>query len=259
MIVPILLSFLAVEPTPVVVPPSTKWTVNYGDTTCTAKRGFGAGTNALTLELRLVVSDFKRAAVYLRIPADAKNVSASGARLTLLPQGQSAPLILLQPNEQEPLRAFATPYDKAGDIITGLPEATTVEVRTGKQSRMLAAGNLKPVLAALAKCGENLLRSWSIDPSTSVGAEPVGNPGEWLTDNDYPAAAMARRASGRVMLVAAVTPEGKVSGCRIVVTSGDRDLDLASCAAIYRRGRFKPSTLTASRYFVMSTRWISRG
>lgn len=233
MIVPIMLLFLAAEPTPVSLQPTTKWNVDYGDTSCTAKRSFGAGADALTLVLRPMASDFKQITLSLMIPAVAKNVSSSGATLTLRPLDKSAPLRLFPPSDDWPLRSFGTTYLDFKSVSASLPDAKALEVRTGKQSRILATGDLNPILSALAKCGKSLLRGWGVDPSASTMAEPIGNPGEWVTDNDYPAAAYGRRAGGKVMLVATITPDGKTSGCRIIKTSGDRDLDLASCAAVY--------------------------
>ncbi|MFX8125932.1 hypothetical protein ABTL08_19270, partial [Acinetobacter baumannii] len=64
-------------------------------------------------------------------------------------------------------------------------------------------GAMTNVLAALADCERDLLKTWKIDPAEFDRAEsrakPIGNPVEWFGHEYYPAAAKAAGAQARVV------------------------------------------------------------
>jgi TonB family protein len=72
-------------------------------------------------------------------------------------------------------------------------------------------------------------------------AEPLGNPGEWVTTDDYPESALAEERSGTVAFRLQVDAAGRVSTCEIAESSGHGDLDDATCALVSERARFKPA------------------
>jgi TonB family protein len=65
--------------------------------------------------------------------------------------------------------------------------------------------------------------------------------GEILSPNDYPLEAMARGSEGRVSFLLEVGRAGEVRKCRIEASSGDPDLDRATCAIMQERARFRPA------------------
>lgn len=78
--------------------------------------------------------------------------------------------------------------------------------------------------------------------ATPAPATPIGNPGEWVTTDDYPAPALREGRSGIVVFRLAVNNTGKVGGCEVVSGSGSADLDTATCALITQRAQFRPAT-----------------
>jgi protein TonB len=58
---------------------------------------------------------------------------------------------------------------------------------------------------------------------------------------DYPAAAVASRAQGRVVARYVVGPAGRVTECAILVSSGHAELDSTSCQLIEERFFFTPA------------------
>lgn len=72
----------------------------------------------------------------------------------------------------------------------------------------------------------------------AVPGGPRGNPGNWFTDDDYPADAKRAGAQGSVSLLLSVDTSGKVVGCRVTASSGNSSLDDATCRLAERRGRF---------------------
>lgn len=58
--------------------------------------------------------------------------------------------------------------------------------------------------------------------------------------DDYPKDAMRRGEQGTVVAELAISPEGRVTGCKIV-KSATPSLDKATCSVLTRRARFKPA------------------
>jgi periplasmic protein TonB len=96
---------------------------------------------------------------------------------------------------------------------------------------------------------------------------PVDAPAElktrqWITPDDYPAAALRREAQGRVAVAFDVSAAGVPTACNITASSGDDDLDAATCRLGMRRLRFTPEIrggeAVAHRY-ARSIRWTVQG
>lgn len=73
-------------------------------------------------------------------------------------------------------------------------------------------------------------------------ARPVGKPGLWVTQNDYPAADLRAEREGTTRFQLTIGADGKVQACEITVSSGHASLDAAACANLTRRARFTPAT-----------------
>jgi periplasmic protein TonB len=69
---------------------------------------------------------------------------------------------------------------------------------------------------------------------------PKGQPGSWVTDNDYPSQAIREEAEGTVGFTLTVGPDGRVSGCSVTSSSGHPSLDSTACSLLTRRARFQP-------------------
>ena len=78
-------------------------------------------------------------------------------------------------------------------------------------------------------------------PPTARSASPRGNPGLWVTSNDYPSRALREERQGTTSFRAIIGPDGRVTGCEITASSGSPDLDAATCSLITRRARFNPA------------------
>lgn len=72
-------------------------------------------------------------------------------------------------------------------------------------------------------------------------AQPLGLPGRWVSDADYPASALRRGDQGVTGFEITVGQDGRVRDCRIARTSGSADLDAATCARLTQRARFTPA------------------
>lgn len=78
--------------------------------------------------------------------------------------------------------------------------------------------------------------------SKALPAAPIGNPGEWITTEDYPVEALQDRAEGVTSILFQIATDGSVSGCVVVGSSGFPLLDATSCAVFSARAKYRPST-----------------
>lgn len=98
-----------------------------------------------------------------------------------------------------------------------------------------------------------------IMPASGANPVPIDNPGLWVTTNDYPAAALRENREGTVGFALTIDANGKVSGCRVVFSSGFADLDSTTCALITQRARFSPGRnargIAQTGYYSNRVRW----
>lgn len=74
-----------------------------------------------------------------------------------------------------------------------------------------------------------------------VGAHPLGDPGAWITPDDYPYRALREGWRGVTRLHLAIDGNGHVSSCTITVSSGHDSLDAVACAKVSQRAHFSPA------------------
>jgi periplasmic protein TonB len=74
-----------------------------------------------------------------------------------------------------------------------------------------------------------------------AAAVPSGDPSDWISAKDYPAAALAERASGIVVFRLRIDPDGMASDCTVIKSSGSKILDSTTCKLVSRRARFLPA------------------
>ncbi len=90
-------------------------------------------------------------------------------------------------------------------------------------------------------------------------ATPLGNPRDWITQDDYPPAAMRIGAQGAVEVRLDIDERGWVAACGVVATSNSSALDDATCALLKRRARFVPQKAASGAAFagiyLRTVRW----
>ncbi|GEM_PF-1333736 len=92
-----------------------------------------------------------------------------------------------------------------------------------------------------------LLGLFVMPQDAASAATPLGNPGYWLSDDDYPAAAIWDRQSGTVATRLTLDAGGLPTGCTVTASSGSAVLDKATCDLLRTRGRFSPARDAAGK------------
>ena len=72
-------------------------------------------------------------------------------------------------------------------------------------------------------------------------AIPLGNPGQWVNTEDYPAIALQQERIGTTSFRVQVNRSGPVAACEVTVSSGHSDLDAATCKYVTERAMFSPA------------------
>jgi len=85
-------------------------------------------------------------------------------------------------------------------------------------------------LAALAGC-----------VNKSVPPRPVTPVATYLSNDDYPAAALRAEEEGTTQVRLTIGPDGRVANCQISRSSGSNALDRATCRILQRRMKFHPA------------------
>jgi protein TonB len=73
-------------------------------------------------------------------------------------------------------------------------------------------------------------------------AKAKANLGSYISNEDYPAAALRAEESGTTRFRLTVGPDGRVTDCAITSSSGSSALDGTTCRLMKSRARFTPAT-----------------
>ena len=73
----------------------------------------------------------------------------------------------------------------------------------------------------------------------SARATPRGDPGTWVTTDDYPPSAVRAGIEGRTSFRLDIGADGKPTSCTVMASSGSDDLDKTACRKLMGRARFK--------------------
>lgn len=236
--------------------PSSPWQVDFGNDRCRVVRTFTGGDQSVLIMMsRTVPPDrFTLTIAGLEIP---RRRSWNDVEIATVPQGTVI--------EAQSLRyqasgdwgeAIQIPYI-ALNFATGWDNDQILEIRRQRSRPIqLQLTQIHALMAAWQECQTDLLvylqwdeiQNLDIEASTqTVDSEratppvPIGNPGRWLTDADYPPSAWREGVEGYVHFVLFVSPIGEVTDCSILETSGDSSLDAVVCAALTARARFEPA------------------
>jgi len=235
--------------------PVSKWSVGYEPAMCTLSRQFGSAEKPVLLAFRPYIGSEEEQIAVLLPPSADRGTKRGRGRIVLQPSGQAfATLYAAGPLPKgDGRRAINIDVDQAS-VRTKLETATAMVVEAAGQSHVFRLSGTGGALTALKACEDDLLRGWGADPAAMIGQDEAGSLGTWFSRDNYPKAALARRATGRVRVIVDVGPDGRTTACRVLETSGDRDLDAGTCAILMKRGDY-PRASVAKRSAIHAIRW----
>lgn len=129
----------------------------------------------------------------------------------------------------------------------------------------------KAAFERILECQSKALRNDRSDPFASLAKEnpdglkavdvqATGDVRALFSTDDYPSRALRNGAEGSVVAKLQIGPDGRVKSCNVQESSGDIDLDQATCQILQRRARFKPAldsvgNPTAGEYLTPRIAW----
>lgn len=248
---------------------------------CALSRTFGSGASQIVLQMEAFKPGDWFTIALIGTPIDTYTRTApiglrflpDGAQSTIEP---NAVLRLRVTSNGQPLGAVLVYADlagrkvlRAGDVLPPLPEAelariNALSIKLGPDSDyQLRLGSMLAPIKALRGCVDEMVRRWGFDPAVAARPggrpEPVGSPGDWATDNDYPLEAQAKRIETNVHFRLSVDTAGKVTDCVVqdrIPPAGFGDL---TCNLMRARARFRPAHdaggSPVASYFASTVRW----
>lgn len=123
----------------------------------------------------------------------------------------------------------------------------------------LALGAMGEPIKALNACTDELLTHWGIDVAAhktrSRGVVVKGNPGTWISANDYPLELIRAGMQGVVHFRLDVDEQGNATQCSIQQSTRPAEFDRVVCNKIARNARFEPALDSAGK--PMKSYWRS--
>jgi protein TonB len=104
-----------------------------------------------------------------------------------------------------------------------------------------------------------------LPPHKTQSASPAsGDVRSLFSADDYPASAQAANAEGTAQAQLTIGPDGRVTGCNLIRSTGNSALDGATCNILRRRAKFVPArdsngTPTSDTYTTPSIVWRLEG
>ena len=153
------------------------------------------------------------------------------------PSGGSAPATRIDASDRAPARAKPQVRIARATRLATAPEPGLGRAQAGVGGA--TGGHVGGVGTGGAGTGDGAgVGSGSGGGGTGTGARKLGGR---LSDSDYPRAARRAGAQGTVFVRFLVDPDGRVGRCTVTRTSGNADLDAATCSLIQRRFRYAPA------------------
>lgn len=238
-----LIGTMTMQDSPPPLAPSSAWSIDHGDTVCTLSRSFGPKDRPVTLAIQPPLVD-GIAMLVLLVPQGPKPVSDYGSGeidvspdRTVKMEYDSQPVPGLG---QTAVRVYVE--DAVVDTILAVP---VLRIRAGKTPiPPIAVTGARKALVAMTQCRTKLMAAWGVD--TALWAKAVTRavavkPESWIRYDDYPSDAIRAGRQGEVAMIWKIGTDGRLSDCRIVLSSGTPSLDAASCTAMTKRGVYQPA------------------
>jgi TonB family protein len=243
-----------------VLTPSTPWKVDYAEEECRLLRTFGTGEDAVTMRLARGsgLQSFDMVIAGTNVPRLGGEVKVT---MTLEPQGTEGNFEGYSMSVPKRPENFIRWFDGDPRILDSVTNKQQVRLSADKRFNVaMLWSDGKSALKALQTCHDDLLKGWGVDVdairAAKAPAEPLGSPGRWVTNNDYPLEEMRQEIEGTVTFQLKVNAEGAVEKCLILRSSNVATFDQLTCKLMMQRAKFKPALDASDR--PMASSYVNR-
>lgn len=252
----------APPPAPATAPPQV-WQLDWDHSFCTISTG---DPKTLGLAMWMTPGDPQPDLFLIGSPKVLPILKGNMLRITLLPSNRSFSAKATNLSETSAVHAMAG-RDFSEELPAALAGSSAVRIDgLGAPVSIPVIGAGKAMAALRQQCIDPKLAEWGIDPKVydALRVPPTNLPGGlWWTADDYPTEAQADGQQGDTVIRLDVDVTGKVTDCAVVVSSGSKALDKASCDISLARGRLRPAIGADGKpiaaFRIMPVRWRLQG
>ncbi len=231
---------------PLLLRPTSNWTLDYGYNQCTALRTYGEGQTQVTFGvIQAPAGDTYQLLIgrkrgHSDFPEELQGTVNFGS-------GPAAVWLLRYANSMsgETIEKFRITASQMAEARTARTVTFHIQER---QDLSFVLADMAALLAGMDKCSADLRNFWNMGEKSSLIAIPAkGSVRAIFTDGDYPKLAYLRAQEGTAQYLLLIDEKGTVAGCDLIRATGVPILDLMGCAAFQKRAKFRPAQDSAGK------------
>jgi hypothetical protein len=189
--------------------PTSQWLIDDKEQ-CTLSRDYDSSGAQLTVGLR--TAPFVQAIRLLVVTQGAGTAPTSGRAMVTLFSGEPIDIRYGSYRTTADVRRVVV-MAMGTEAMAGLEASRTLSVAIGDEAPItVQLAGIKAGLAMLKTCSDTLLRRWGVDQAEAdriaTPAVPIGDPGTWITSEDYPSSALRAERQGSVLIVWTIGLDG---------------------------------------------------
>lgn len=226
---------------PETLKPAGPWNVEYAESACLLSRPFGDPKNQVVVAFQPLFNSGRMDVVVIypnaRIP-----VERGEATIQTLPDGKTFDGSYYAVRLKDGLRTLVR-ISASAAVYRGLPTTTALRITAKLLDIVIAPTAAAKAMVPFRQCENDLLKAWGVDPATQLpdhGPKLRSNLGIIFGHDSYAMDAVRAGVQGRVTIALNVSEGGRVTNCRVILSSADM-LNAATCEAA-KRLTFDPAT-----------------
>lgn len=248
---------------PLIATPAGPWAMDYAADSCRLARRFGSGDDSIFFYIERFAPSAGQFVLVAGNPLARLRGKSVGLRFS--PDGPISDKLVFWGKHGEFDPALIAPSvwlvekpENEDEDLAGLgpfsrrvtPEREkaidAVDVVASKRPAVrLALGSMGPAFAAMRKCTDELVTHWGLNVEAhrhlTRAAVPKGNPGKWVSSEDYPTEAIRKGAQGVIPFRLIVGEDGVPTDCRLQRPTEPAEFNEVVCRILMKRARFEPA------------------
>jgi TonB family protein len=219
-------------------PQATSWQENVQQSHCAIST---KNSNGVVFMLRVLPGDSQPDLFLIGAPKFLPP-KVQEAVVQLAPTGQSWSANV-QGSFTRPMRVLRV-QSVGTDFIAAFARSTEIRVTVERKQIAASLRGSNAALTALRECIDRRLAEWGVDTKAhdTIKSPPTAIKNlRWLSERDYPKSLLKARWQGDMILRLNVDITGAVTDCSVVVSSGQKPADDATCLRAVQKARFNPA------------------
>lgn len=228
------------DPTRSELLPSGKWQVEYAKSSCIISRAFGEQGQQTLFGLKPAPNS--EVVALLIVQPSAKGRGVRGEAQVRLTGGFVPEFADYVSVTAKGMRVTTISLPRTALEVLAKGEGIAIKADTWVDVALHPTGFDK-ALAAMKECEADLLASWGFDRAAqaAVAKPPQGSLRGLFRPDDYPMDLLEGGIGGDVGIRLRVEPDGSISECAVIESSGTPALDKHTCTLAKRRAQFAPA------------------